>query len=49
MGNIGSGVPWSICFLVRVREGGAARVRVGIAPGGAVGGGCLDSWGVGGW
>ena len=48
-GEHGSGVPWPLCFLVRVRGGGAARVGVGIAPGGAVGGGCLDSWGVGGW
>ena len=42
-------MPWSLCFLVRVRGGGATGVGGGIAPGGAVGGGCLDSWGVGGW
>ena len=44
MGNIGSGVRWSLCFLVRVREGGATGVGRGIAPDGAVGSGCLDSW-----
>ena len=49
MGNIGSGVPWSLCFLVRIRGDGAARVGVDIASGGAVGGGYLDSWDVGGW
>ena len=43
MGNTGFVVPWSFCFIVRVRVGG------GIAPGDAVGGGCLDSRGVGGW
>ena len=38
MGNIGSGVPWSLCFSFLVRGGGAARVGVGIIPGGAVSG-----------
>ena len=50
MGNIGSGVPWSFCLLVQVGAGGATGVDGGgICPGGAVGGGCLDSWGVGEW
>ena len=49
MGNIGFGVPWYLCFLVRVRKGGTPDVGGGIAPGGAVGGGCVESWGVGGW
>ena len=42
-------MPRSLCFLVRVRGGGATGVGGGIAPGGAVGGGCLHSWGVEGW
>ena len=49
MGNISSGVPCSLCFLVRVRGGDAPGVGGGIAPGGAVGGSCLESWGVEGW
>ena len=49
MGNIGSGVPWPFCFLIRVRGGGATGVGGGIGPGGALGVGCLESWGVGGW
>ena len=36
-------MPGSFCFLVRVRGGGATGVGGGIAPGGAVGGGYLDS------
>ena len=47
MKNIGSGVPWSFCFLVRVHGGGATGVGVGIIPRGSVGGDDLDSWGVG--
>ena len=46
---MGSGVPWYLCFLVRVRGGGATGSEGGVSSGGAVGGGCLDSWGVGGW
>ena len=35
MGNIGSGVSWSFCFLVRVHGGGATGGgRGGISPGG---------------
>ena len=50
VGNIGSGIPWSFCFLVRVRGGGATVVGGGgISPGDAVGGDCLDYWGVGEW
>ena len=45
---MGSGVPWSFCFLVRVRGGDATGGgEGGISPGGAVGGDCFDSWGVG--
>ena len=50
VGKVGSGVPWSFCFLVRVRGDGATDVREGgIPPDGDVGGDCLDSWGVGEW
>ena len=50
VGNIGSGLSWAFCFLVRVRGGGTISVGGGgISPGSAVGGGGLDSWSVEGW
>ena len=49
MENIGSEVPLSFCFLIRVRGFGVTGGGGGISPDGAVGGVCLDSWGVGGW
>ena len=50
MWNIGSGVSWSFCLLVRVHGGGATGGgRDSISPGGAVGEDGLDSWSVGEW
>ena len=50
VGNIGPGVSWSFCFLVRVSDDGVTGgAGGGIFPGGAVGGGGLDSWNVGEW
>ena len=50
VGNIGSSVSWSFCFLVRVRGGGTTGGgRDDISPGGAVSGGGLGSWSVGEW
>ena len=49
MGDISSGVSWSLRFLVRVRGGGAAGVEGGVSSGGTVGGGCFGFWGAGGW
>ena len=47
VGNIVFGVSWFFCSVVRVRDGGATCIGGGgISPGGAVGGSCLDSWGV---
>ena len=40
VGNKGSSVSWSFCFLVRVRDSGVTGGGGGgISPGGAVGGG----------
>ena len=48
VGDIGSGLSRSLCFLVRVRGGNATGGDGGgIYPDGAVSGGGLDSWGVG--
>ena len=42
--NIGSGVPWSFCFFVRVHENGVTGGGGGgMSPGSATGGGGLDS------
>ena len=43
------GVPEFFCFFGRVRGSGDTGVGVGFAPGGVIGGGCLDCWGVEGW
>ena len=49
MGGIGSGVSWSLRFLVRVLGGGATGVEGGESSGGAVGVACVGFWGAGEW